>query len=303
MPPSLSAAVRLGLRAAAREPWLLAVGLVVALVRRAALWPALVVAWAVLVRSALLSLSRHPLSPAAPVEEALAVLFAPRFVALVAGLWLAGVAVGAVLRVTYLAGALPTLGASMAGAAGGRFAPGVAFGFPRVLGTAALGLVLEVSGGLFGATLALAAARITGSAAGKGVPPLLAAAVALALVLALAVPVALSAVADVAVARSAVGGEGPAHAFAESAARFLARPATFLLAALVFGTLAALGPGLVAGAGSIATGFASAVSPVVLVGPQLMIALLAAAVAAAIDLVWLGTAAALACGEEPHPRP
>jgi hypothetical protein len=301
MPPSLAAAVRLGLRAAVREPWLLAVGLVVALVRRAAVWPAFAVAWAVLTRSALLALSRHPFSPAAPVEGALAVLLAPRFLALVAGLWLAGVAVGAVLRVTYLAGALPTLRAAMAGVDGPRFAPGVAFGFPRVLGAAALGLVLEVSGGLFGATLALAAARITGHAAADGGSPLLAAAVAFALVLALAVPLALSAVADVAVARAGAGGEGPAHAFAESAARFLARPATFLLAAVVFGTLAAIGPGMVAGAGSVATGFASAVNPVVLVGPQLMLALLAAAVAAAIDLVWLGTAAALACGEEPHP--
>jgi hypothetical protein len=109
-------------------------------------------------------------------------------------------------------------------------------------------------------------------------------------------------VADVAVARAAVEGDGPAHAFAESAVRFLARPGTFLLASIFFGTLAAVGPGMVAGAGSVATGFAATVNPLVLVGPQLMIALLAAAVAAAIDLVWLGTAAALACGQEPHPR-
>jgi hypothetical protein len=33
-----------------------------------------------------------------------------------------------------------------------------------------------------------------------------------------------------------------------------------------------------------------------------MIAVVAAAAAAAVDLVWLGTAAALACGEEPHPH-
>ncbi len=301
MPPSLAAAVRLGLRAAAREPWLLAVGLAVALVRRAAVWPALAVAWALLARSALLSVSRQPLSPAAPVEGVLAVLLAPRFLALVAGLWLAGVALGALLRVTYLAGALPTLGAAMAGARGPRFAPGVAFGFPRVLGAAALGLVVEVSGGLFGATLALAAARISGSATSDGGSPLLAAAVALALVLALAVPLALSAVADVAVARAAVSGDGPARAFAESAVRFVARPATFLLAGMVFGVLAAVGPSIVAGGGSILTGFASAVNPLVLLGPQLMIAVVAAAAAAAIDLVWLGTAAALACGEDPRP--
>lgn len=299
MPPSLGPAVRLGVRAALREPWLLAVGLAVALVRRAAVWPAFAVAWAVIARSALATAARHPLSPFAPVQGAIAAATAPRFLALVAGLWLAGVAVGAALRVGYVAGALPTLGGALAGAPGPRFASGVAFGFPRVLAASALGLVVEISGGLFGATLALAAARVSASASSRGGSALLAGAVALALVLAIAVPLALSIVVDAAVARAAVAGDGPGLAFAESGARFLARPGTFLLAALVFGAVGALGPGLVVGAGSVATGFASAVSPALLLGPQLMVAAVAAAVAAGIDLVWLGTVAALACAEEP----
>jgi hypothetical protein len=302
MPPSLPAAIGLGLRAAFREPWLLAVGLVVALVRRAAVWPAFAVAWAVLLRSALLSLSRNPLSPVAPLEGAFAAATAPRFVALVAGLWLVGVATGAALRVAYLAGALPTLGGALAGAPGPRFAAGVAFGFPRVLAAAALGLVVEVSGGLFGVTLGLAAARISGVAASSGGSALLAAAVALALVLALAVPLALSAVVDAAVARAAVRGESAGIAFVEGGARFLARPGTFLLGAMTFGLVAAIGPVLVAGTGSAATGFAAAIAPALALGPQLMVAAVAAAVAAGIDLVWLGTIAALACGEEPHPE-
>ncbi len=49
MPPSLLTAVGLGLRATFREPWLLAVGLVVGLARRAAVWPALLVAATLLV--------------------------------------------------------------------------------------------------------------------------------------------------------------------------------------------------------------------------------------------------------------
>jgi hypothetical protein len=300
MPPSFLAAVGLGLRATFREPWLLAVGLVVGLARRAAVWPALVVAWAVLLRSVLLAAARHPLQPRAPAEGILAAVTAPRVVALVAGLWLAGVAVGALLRVAYLAGALPTLAAAQAGTLGPRFAPGIAYGFARVLAAAALGAVLDLSGGLFGATLALAAFRITGRASELGGSPLLAAAVALALVLALAVPLALSAVADAAVARAAVRGDGPAHAFVESGGRFLARPGSFLLGAISFGVLAAVVPWIVTGAGSIATGFATTVNPAVLLGPQLMIAVVAGTVGAGVDLVWLGTVAALACGEEPQ---
>jgi hypothetical protein len=302
VPPKLSTAVGLGFRAVFREPWLLAVGLAVALVRRAAVWPALVVAWAVLLRSALLAHQRHELSPVAPLEGVLAAATAPRFVALVAGLWLAGVAVGAALRVAYVAGALPTLGGALAGVPGPRFAAGVAFGFPRVLAAAALGLVVEVSGGLFSATLVLAVVQINAVASRGGGSPLLAAAVALALVLAIAVPLALSAVVDAAVARAAIRGDGPAHAFVEGGARFLSRPGSFVLGALTFGLAAVAGQGFVAGAGSVTTGFATAVAPVLALGPQLMVAALGASVAAGVDLVWLGTVAVLACGEEPHPQ-
>ena len=298
VPPSLFPALGLGLRALGREPWLLAVGVLVALARRAALWPAWAVAWVLLLRAALVALRRNPLDPIAPVEGVLAAFGAPRFLALVGGLWLAGAALGAVLRVAYLAGALPTLGGAMARAPGPRFAAGVAFGFPRVLGAAALGLVLDVSGGTFGLTLAFEGARITAHASQRGGSPLLAAAVALALTLAVAVPLALSVVTDAAVARAAVRAEGPGTAFAASAARFLARPGTFLLGALVFGFVGAFAPGVVAAAGGLVTGFAQQVNPLVLLGPNLMMALVAALIAAAIDLAWLGTVAALACADD-----
>jgi hypothetical protein len=298
MPPTLFAALGLGVRALAREPWLLAVGMLVGLVRRAALWPAWAVASAVLARAALLAVSRRPFDLASPVEGVLATVGSPRFVALVGGLWLAGLAVGALLRVTFVAGTLPTLGAAMAGAPGPRFATGVAYGLPRVLAASALGLLLEASGGIFGGTLVLGAARISVSAVGGRGSPLLAAAVAIALTLAIAVPLALSAVADSAVARAAVRAEGPGRAFASSGARFLSRPGTFLLAGLAFGLAGLVAPGIVAGAGAIATGFAEGVDPIVLLGPRLMLAVVAAFVASAVDLVWLGTVTALACGEE-----
>ncbi len=298
MPPTLFAALGLGVRALTREPWLLAVGMLVGLVRRAALWPAWAVASAVLARAALLAVSRRPFDLASPVEGVVATLGAPRFVALVGGLWLAGLAVGALLRVTFVAGTLPTLGGAMAGAPGPRFATGVAYGLPRVLAASALGLVLEASGGLFGGTLVLGAARISVSAVGGRGSPLLAAAVAIALTVAIAVPLALSAVADAAVARAAVRAEGPGRAFASSGARFLSRPGTFLLAAVAFGLAGLVAPGIVAGVGATATGFAEGVDPIVLLGPKLMLAVVAAFVASAVDLVWLGTVTALACGEE-----
>jgi hypothetical protein len=298
VPPSLPGAVGLAVRALAREPWLLAVGLLVALARRAALWPAWVVAAVVIGRAALLSVARHPVDPTAPVEGVLAALGAPRFVALVAGLWLVGIVLGAALRVAYLAGAFPTLGAAMAGAPGPRFAAGVSFGFPRVLASAGLGFVLDLSGGLFGWTLALAGLGVSAHAAGQGGSTILAGAVALALTLALAVPLALSAVADAAVALAALCAEGPGAAFAGSGGRFLARPGTFLLAALAFGLAGAFAPGAVEAAGGLVTGFAHGVPPLVLLGPHMMLAVLAAAVAAAIDLAWLGTIAALACAED-----
>jgi hypothetical protein len=298
VPPTFFGAAGLGLRALAREPWLVAVGLAVALARRAALWPAWAVAGALVARAALGAFARAPLDLAAPAEGVLALLGAPRFLALVGGLWLAGAALGAALRVAYLAGAFPSLAGAMAGAGGARFAAGVAFAFPRVLATAALALAVDLSGALFGWTLAVAALRVTAHAAGGGGSPLLAATVAAALTFALAIPLALSVVADAAVARAAVRGEGPAAAFASGTRRFLARPGTFVLAAMVFGVVGSLAPGAIEAGGGLLTGFAQGSAAALALGPNLMLALLATVVAASVDLAWLGTIAALAAAEQ-----
>jgi hypothetical protein len=300
--PSLRAAIGLALRAAFREPWLIAVAFLVSLMRRAAVWPAWAVATFILGRAVVMAVGRNPVDPFSAFEGVRAVLSSPRFLALVAGLWLAGILLGGLLRVAYLAGALPTLGASMAGAPGGRFATGIAFGFPRVLAAAALALALDLAGALYGATLVGAALRITVSVAGSGASPLLAAAVALALTLALLVPIALSTAGDVVVARAAVLSEGPGEALAAGAGRFLARPGTFVLAALAFAAAGLIIPGAIAGAGSVAMGFATLANPLVQLGPRLMVAVAVAVTAAAVDLVWLGTVAALACADAPPPR-
>jgi hypothetical protein len=96
MPPSLGAAVGLGLRALVRESWLLAVGVLVAIARRAAMWPAWAVAAAMLWGGAAEAIELGALDPGAPLRGALAVAGSPRFLVLVAGLWLTGTALGAV---------------------------------------------------------------------------------------------------------------------------------------------------------------------------------------------------------------
>jgi hypothetical protein len=299
VPPTFGAALGLGLSAFRREAWLLAPGLGVAIARRALTWPALVVGWTLVARGALLALSRSPLDPGAVIEGAIATATAPRFLALVGGMWLAGALCGAALRVVWLAGALPSLGAAAAGANGSpRFAAGVAYATPRVLGTALLGLVLDLAASLFAFTLALGSLRITIRAVGGHGSAPLAAGVAAALTLAVAVPLALSVVADAAVARAALRAERPGEAFASAARRFLARPGTFVLAATIFGVLGAIAPAMVESFGGIATGFARGAPAIVLLGPNLMLAVAGAAVAAAIDLAWLGTLAALVCAIE-----
>lgn len=297
--PSLGEAVGLGLRALVRAPWLLAPGVVVAGARRLATLPAFAVLALLASRGALAAFRDRPFDPSAPLEGAVSAIAAPRTVALFLGLWAAGALLAAALRVAWIAGALPTLGSLVSGAPEGpRFAAGLAFGFPRVLATAALGLVLDVSGALFSWTLGLAALRVSLHAAVEGGTLLLAAAVAAALTVALSVPPSLSSLADAAIARAALRAEGPGRAFAGSALRFLSRPGTFVLAGLAFGLAGVIVPTAVQSFGGLATGFTRGVSPLVMLGPDLMLGLLAVGLTAAFDLWWLGTVSALACGGE-----
>lgn len=295
---TLLGALGLGLRATLREAWLVPVGATVALARRAALWPSFAVLGYVAAEAALRALALRPLDPAAPLEGALAALGSARLLAVAGGLGVAGALVGAMLRVAWLSGALPSLAAALAGSPPeARFAEGVAYRFPRVLAAAALGLVLEVAAALFALALVLGAVRVSIHAVAGGGSLLLAAAVALALVLALLVPLALGALSDAAVARAAIRDEGPGTAFAEGALRLLAQPGTFVLAALAAGVAGVAAPRAVQGVGALATGFARGGDPLLLLGPDLMVAFAALLVGAALDLWWLGTVSALACGD------
>jgi hypothetical protein len=300
VPPTFAAALGQGVRAAAREAWLVPVGAVVAAVRRAALWPAFAVLGTVLLRAAVSALAEAPLDPAAPFRGALVALASTRLEALVAGLALAGVLLGAALRVAWLSGAIPALGLALAGAPRApRFAAGVAYGLPRVLAAAALGVAAEIGAGAFGVTLAVAAlrtaARLPETGAVHAVSAV-AAACALALVLALAVPIVASVAADAAVARAALRGEGPARAFAGAVRRLLARPGSLVLGGLAFALAGVAARLSVEAMGGAMLGFASGAPPSLLFGPQLMLGALAAFAAAALDVWWLATVASFACG-------
>jgi hypothetical protein len=299
VPPTFAAALGQGFRAAAREPWLVPVGAVVAWGRRAALWPALAVLAAVLGRAAASAMAKAPLDPTAPFRGALVALASPRLDALVAGLALAGVLLGAALRVAWLSGALPTLGLALSGAPRApRFAAGVAYGLPRVLAAAVLGLAAEIAAGGFGAALAIAALRVAAGSPRSGAAPI-AAACALALVLALFVPLVASVAADVAVARAALRGEGPARAFAGAVRRLLVRPGSLVLAGIAFALVGIAARLSVEGLGGAMLGFAVGAPAALLLGPELMLGALTAFVASALDVWWLATVASFACGGSP----
>lgn len=296
-PLPISTAFSLGLRALVRESWLAAVGFLVALARRTLGLAAPAVALLLLARGAVSGLRAAPLDGRAPVEGLLLVATQPRFLMLVLGTWAAARLLGVTLRLAWVAGALPTLAAALQPAPDGgpRFATGVAYGLPRLLPVALLGFLMEVGGGGFALALVLGALRISGAAVGQGAFGL-AVPVALALTLSVAVPLALSILSDLALVRAGTVGEGPLEALASATRRLVGRPSAYLAAALLFGAFGLVGAVALQGLGSAATGFAAA-SPGMLLGPELMLAALSAALGAAAELWWLASLAALATHE------
>jgi hypothetical protein len=202
------------------------------------------------------------------------------------------------LRLAFLAGALPTLAGAMGPADDRepRFATGVAWGLPHLLPTAVLALVLEWTGQLFLAGVALAAFKISQVAMGSG-RVALAAAVAAALVLALLVALLAAAVADAALVRTAVRGDGPVEAVLQASSRVLARPAAYLLALLAFAVLSLVATAAIQSLGGVATGFSAGAPVLVGLGPALMLSAAAMALAAALELWWLASLTVLAARE------
>ncbi len=297
--PTIRAALAAGWRAAARSAWLAPVGMVVGLARSALALPAVGLAAWLLVKGAAAGVARHGPFPGAVLEGALAVATAPRFLAIVSGLWLSALLLGAALRVAYLAGAMPTLGRELSdgGSRPPEFAAGVAFRFPRVAGTAILVFLLELAGSGFAITLSLGALLVSLRRPTAGASLAVAALAAAALTLAVFVPFALSAVGDAALARTALRDEAPARAVASALLRFVRRPAAFLLASLLVVVVGFTMTGSLRAVTNVATGLARGGSTLLLLGPELMGMALAAALGALVELWRLATLAVLACSD------
>jgi hypothetical protein len=292
-------ALSMGARAAGRSAWLVAPGLLVAFLRAALAWPAplfaLGLARAGIVASASSGLTR----PGSVIAGAFEALTAPRSLFILAGLWLAGQLASGALRVAWLSGALPTLGEDLARSPDPRprFAEGLAFGFAPLLGTAFLGLVLELAAQLYALTICLATAMLAFNGAG-GRPVLAALLGAAALTTAVAAPVIASLGADAALARTALLGDGPASAITEGMRRVLQRPGAFLVAGLALGVATVVLLGSAQAMEAAALGAARGAPALLILGPRLMASVLGAALAALLELWRLGTVAALACQDE-----
>jgi hypothetical protein len=298
MAATLSEAMRRGMSGLGRERWLVAVGFLTALLRRALGLPATAVALLLLLRGAWRAHQLAPFSGEAPALGAAWVLVQPRVLALVVGLSACAALLGWLLRLAFVAGALPTLAGAM-GPTEGRepfFAAGVAWGLPHLLPTAVLGLALEWTGQLFLAGVALAAFKISRVATGSG-QVVLAAVVAAALVLALMVSLLAAAVAEAALVRTAVRGDGPVEAVLQASSRVLARPAAYLLALLAFGVLSVVASAAVQSLGGLATGFSAGAPVLVTLGPALMLSAVAMTLAAALELWWLASLTVLTAHE------
>lgn len=304
-PPTVFQALSRGAAAVSRTGWLAAVGLLVSGLRSALLLPAQIFAFVMLQLAAASWIARQggiPL-PGAAARGIEATLSSPRFLSIAAGLWVAAVLLAAALRLAYLAGALPTLGAALAGEVpSGRFAPGFVHGFTALLPTAVVAFVAELLTSLtvlaLLAAIAFSAGSLSSSEGGLIVPLLTAAALAGALLLVAAV----SAICDAALCRAALRGEATGHAFGRAAIRFGQRPAAFLvigITAAVLGTVLSGSSDALAAAGTGAA--AGRLSPWLAVGPQLMSAAAAALVAAAVELWRFGATAVLACHAAARP--
>jgi hypothetical protein len=241
-----------------------------------------------------------PLQPIAVLASAVEALTAPRSLFILGGLWVAGLLMAAVVRVAWMAGALPALGVHLTRTPRPEsgFAEGIAFGFAPMLGTAALGLLVEVTAQVYAWCVYLAAALVA-LRGGGGQPTLAALLAAAALTTAMAAPILASLVADAALARNALSGDSPTRALAMGARRVVLRPGAFLLSAFVLGVAGMVILGAAETMETAALGVAGGAPPWLALGPRLMATTLAAALATLLELWRLGTIAALACAGEP----
>jgi hypothetical protein len=298
MPPSVLQALRLSARAVAGALWLGPVALALAVAGQLAGAPAGLFAAALAGRGFEAGALGGTLESA--LGGALVALASPRGQAIGLGLWLAGLLLRGALRVAWLSGALPTVGEGLSGRGAPAFAAGLAWGFPRLLGTALLGFLLELAAGLTLAGALLAAVLGGVALAGQGAGLLAAALVAGGVVSAIALWLGAGLLADAAVARTALRGEGPRRAFVAAAVRLGGRPAAFLALALLAGVASLAVAGAVDAALGAGLRLAAArAHPALLAAPQLLAWAAGAMLAALLELWRLGAVATLACHRAP----
>jgi hypothetical protein len=292
-------ALAMGARASGRSSWLIAPGLLVAFLRTALGWPLPFFALAIAGAGVSSRLQGPSLQPVAIVASAIEALTAPRSFFILAGLWVAGILIAAVLRVAWMAGALPALGAHLTRTPRPEsgFATGVAFGFAPMLGTAALGLVVELTAQLYAWCVYLSAA-IVALRGGGGQPTLAGLLAAAAITTAVAAPIFASLVADAALARNALAGDAPTRALLVGARRVVLRPGAFVLAAFVLGVAGVVILGTAETMETAVLGVAGGAPYWLALGPRLMATTIAVALATLLELWRLGTIAALACADE-----
>jgi hypothetical protein len=294
-PPTVAQALASGARAAARAGWLVPVGFAFAAAERAVGAPATLFAVAVAARGFAGGAAVAGTLGGA-LEGAVQALASPRALALLAGLWGAGLLLRGALRVLWLAGAVPTLGEALARREAPAFAAGAVWGYPRVLGAALLGFLLEAAAGLSAAGAAVAAVGVSARLAGQGGPAWAAALVALALTAAVAAPILAGLLADAAVCRAALRAEPPLRALTSAVLRLGARPSAFLAVALALGVAAVLlGGSAEAAMGTGMRLLAGRAAPALLAVPQILAGALAAMLGAFLELWRLGAVATLAC--------
>ncbi len=292
-------ALRQGARAAGRSAWLVAPGLLVALLRSALGWPAFLLALGLARAGMAARLSAGLAQPGLLLSGAIEALIAPRAVFILTGLWLAGQLASAALRVAWLSGVLPTLGEELSRAVEPRprFTEGVAFGFAPLLPTALLAFFFELAAQLSALAMYCAITLTSLRYRGGAYPVPAALFGAAALTAAVVIPIVASLAADGALARTALLHDGPANALGEALRRVLRRPGAFLLAGLALGVAAAALLGSAQAMETAALGVARGAPVLLVVGPRLMTSMLAAALATLLELWRLGTVAALACGD------
>jgi hypothetical protein len=284
-----------GFRAVVGESWLAVLGLGVTLVRGALALPAGAFVVAMSSVAARETVQRGG-GPEAAVGAVFHLWSAPRFLSIAVALWLAGALLWGAVRVAWVAGAAPLVAWRLSRSRGEPpgFAQGAAWRFHHVLPVAVAALLLDLAGKAMVVLVSLGVIVVGARIQGRGAPGATAFVAALALAGSAFLATSLSTLGDVAVARAALAGESAGQALRRGALAFLSRPAACVVVVLTVWLAAGLAAGSAQGVLGALGGFARGGPRMVLLFPEMLLAVLAALVAAWAELWRLSALGALA---------